>query len=118
MQFGLKSPGTGYNVKQVLMDFKYSELANTYIPSAYERLLLDAMQGDSALFIRSDAVEATWKFIDPLLRHLQNNKDFKLYGYPSCTWGPEEANQLIPEGWTEYPAYCSIEEEPKFTVLK
>lgn len=117
MQFGLKSPGSGYNVKQVQMDFKYSELANIYIPSAYERLLLDVMQGDPALFIRGDAVEATWKFIDPLLKYIQSNKDFKLYGYPSCTWGPEEANQLIPEGWSEYPAYCSIEEEPRFTIL-
>ncbi len=118
MQFGLKMPGTGYNVKQVQMDFKYSTLANTYIPSAYERLLLDAMQGDSSLFIRSDAVEATWKFIDPLLKHIQNNRDFKLYGYPSCTWGPLEADQLIPEGWSEYPAYCSIEDDPQFTILQ
>jgi glucose-6-phosphate 1-dehydrogenase len=118
MQFGLKAPGSGYNVKQEVMEFKYAELANTYIPSAYERLLLDAMQGDPSLFIRADAVEATWKFINPILNHIQNNKDFKLYGYPSCTWGPEEANALIPEGWCEYPIYCEIEDNPEYTILE
>ncbi len=117
LQFGLKSPGIGYNVKQVMMNFKYSDLAQTYIPSAYERLLLDAMQGDSSLFIRGDMVEATWRFIDPVLKHFKENKSIKLYGYPACTWGPMEADALIPEGWNTYANYCSIEDEPQFTIL-
>lgn len=103
MQVGLKTPGPGYHVKQVKMDFKYSELDGTYIPSAYERLLLDCMLGDSTLFIRGDAVEATWKFIDPILE-AKNDPEFKLYGYPSCTWGPLEATNLTQ--WYHFASKC------------
>jgi len=66
LQFGLKMPGAGFEVKQVSMDFKYESLSKVYLPDAYERLLLDAMLGDSTLYARSDALEASWKFIDPI----------------------------------------------------
>lgn len=46
LKFGLKMPGGGFTVKQVGMDFLYASLCNNYLPGAYERLLLDAMQGD------------------------------------------------------------------------
>ena len=48
------------------MDFKYNTLSKEKLPDAYERLLLDAMLGDSTLFSRNDALEASWKFIDPI----------------------------------------------------
>ena len=63
----MKVPGSGYQVKNVNMDFHYSQLQDTYLPEAYERLLLDCMVGDSTLYIRGDALEATWKFVQPLL---------------------------------------------------
>ena len=69
MKFGLKMPGAGFEVKQVSMDFRYDSLSKSYLPDAYERLLLDAMLGDSTLYARSDALEASWKFIDPILLH-------------------------------------------------
>jgi glucose-6-phosphate 1-dehydrogenase len=56
----------------------------------YERLLGDAMAGDSALFTRKDAVEAAWTVIDPILtsRH-------QVYEYEASSWGPKEADALI-----------------------
>ncbi len=57
LKFGLKMPGGGFTVKQVGMDFLYASLCNNYLPGAYERLLLDAMQGDSMLYTRDDALE-------------------------------------------------------------
>jgi glucose-6-phosphate 1-dehydrogenase len=56
----------------------------------YERLLGDAMAGDSALFTRKDAVEAAWTVIDPILasRH-------QVYEYEANSWGPKEADALI-----------------------
>jgi len=92
------------------MNFKYSDIANSYIPSAYERLLLDAMQGDASLFIRSDSVEATWRFLAPLLNVIQTNPIFNLYSYLPCTWGPSEANNLIPGGWHRYENYCKVDD--------
>lgn len=93
----MKVPGSGYQVKNVNMDFHYSQLQNTYLPEAYERLLLDCMVGDSTLYIRGDALEATWKFVQPLLDFWENNPDAPLHGYPAGSWGPSSADDLLDE---------------------
>lgn len=117
LKFGMKVPGAGFNVQEVGMDFHYSDLSNVRVPDAYERLLLDCIQGDATLFSRGDAVEATWQFIDPIIKHWEENPNIKLYGYPAGTWGPENADLLIdgPTGW-RYPcrnltsdsSYCEL----------
>lgn len=91
----MKVPGSGYKVKEVNMDFLYSQLQDTYVPGAYERLLLDAMLGDSTLYTRGDALEAAWKFVQPILTYWNENSEVPLYGYPSGSWGPEGADSLI-----------------------
>lgn len=93
----MKVPGSGYQVKNVNMDFHYSQLQDTYLPEAYERLLLDCMVGDSTLYIRGDALEATWKFVQPLLDFWENNPDAPLHGYPAGSWGPSCADDLMEE---------------------
>ena len=95
LKFGMKVPGAGYKVDTVNMDFHYSDLTNAYVPGAYERLILDCVQGDSTLYARGDAVESAWEFIDPILQEWEKNKDLKVYGYPAGTWGPEEAEALM-----------------------
>lgn len=95
LKTGMKIPGKGFNVKNVNMDFHYSDLDNTYLPDAYERLLLDCMVGDASLFTRADALEATWSFVQPILDFWKHNPDAPLYGYPSGSWGPECADALI-----------------------
>lgn len=95
LRIGMKLPGAGYQIKNVGMDFHYSDLADTHIPEAYERLLLDCMLGDATLYARADAVEACWKFVDPVLNEWKNNPDIKVYGYPAGTWGPKEASDLF-----------------------
>lgn len=91
----MKVPGSGYQVKNVNMDFHYSELQDAYLPEAYERLLLDCMVGDSTLYIRGDALEATWKFVQPLIDFWERNPDAPLHGYPAGSWGPNCADALI-----------------------
>ena len=59
--------------------------------SPYERLLGDAMRGDTDLFARQDAVEAEWRVVDPVV----GDDATPLYEYDPGTWGPEEADQLI-----------------------
>jgi glucose-6-phosphate 1-dehydrogenase len=95
LKFDMKEPGAGFNVKNVNMDFHYSDLADIRVPSAYERLLHDVMIGDSTLFSRDDEVETAWKFLQPVQSAWLNNPEIKVFGYPAGTWGPEHANDLI-----------------------
>ncbi|MBN2365625.1 MAG: glucose-6-phosphate dehydrogenase [Calditrichaeota bacterium] len=118
LNFGMKLPGAGFELKEVSMDFHYSDLADIYLPDAYERLLLDCMMGDNTLYARADAVEACWKFITPILDTWKENPEQKIYGYPAGTWGPREASDLFEdknEDW-RYPCknltgqgeYCEL----------
>ena len=63
---------------------------------AYERLLGDAMHGDSMLFVREDAVEAAWAIVEPIL-----DKAGALHSYEPGSWGPHEADRLTRDlgGW-------------------
>ena len=80
------------------MDFHYSDISNVYIPEAYERLIYDCMIGDSTLFLRADAVEEAWKFVEPIQKAWADDHSVKIYGYPAGTWGPDVADDLIAGG--------------------
>jgi glucose-6-phosphate 1-dehydrogenase len=95
LKFGMKIPGSGLKIKNVAMDFHYSDLTESKIPEAYERLLLDALIGDNTLFARADSLEESWKFIDPILKAWKEDRNIKLYGYPAGTWGPIEASSIF-----------------------
>jgi glucose-6-phosphate 1-dehydrogenase len=118
LKFGMKVPGTGFNIKNVGMDFHYSDLTEANVPEAYERLLLDALLGDSTLYARADGVEAAWEFVNPILSAWETDPSIKLYGYPAGSWGPIETRQLFDdpsEDW-RYPCknltsddtYCEL----------
>jgi len=94
LRFGLKEPGAGFVVKQVSMDFRYDSLSKVYLPGAYERLLLDAMLGDSTLYARSDALEASWRFVDPIEACWKKMGEKKLYTYKAGSKGPKEIKTL------------------------
>jgi glucose-6-phosphate 1-dehydrogenase len=64
-------------------------------PEAYERLLLDVMAGDATLFMRRDSVEASWKWITPVLDRWAELGAAPLPTYGPGDWGPPEAAQLI-----------------------
>ena len=95
MKFGMKVPGPGFNVQDVSMDFHYADLAQNNIPEAYQRLLIDCMQGGATLFTRGDAIEQSWTIVDPILAAWENNNSIPIYGYPAVTWGPIQADALI-----------------------
>ncbi|MCP9612146.1 glucose-6-phosphate dehydrogenase [Coprobacter tertius] len=96
MKFGLKIPGAGFEVKQVSMDFYYDSLKKDKLPDAYERLLLDAMLGDSTLYSRSDALEASWRFIDPIEKEWMKHPTRNLLYYKAGSNGPRQ-NLIGPE---------------------
>lgn len=106
LKFGLKVPGSGFDIKQVSMDFSYSALGGLPTGDAYARLIEDCMLGDPTLFTRSDAVEASWKFFDPILRYWKEHEDAPLYGYPAGTWGPLESEAMMTEHGAEWTNPC------------
>ncbi len=118
LKFGIKIPGAGFKVRNVNMDFHYSDFAEGRIPEAYERLIYDCMNGDSTLYTRSDAVLAAWKFLNPVLQAWKDDPSIPVYGYPAGTWGPGTADALIeePELTWRYPCknladdgvYCEL----------
>ena len=61
---------------------------------AYERVLTDAMAGDSTLFARQDYVEEAWRIVDPLLRNMP-----EVHPYEPHTWGPSNDDIVPPGGW-------------------
>ena len=117
LNFGMKIPGGDFRVQNVNMDFHYAELSNAYIPGAYERLLLDSMLGDSTLYMRADALEATWRFVDPILKAWKNDPAIPLYPYRAGTWGPEEANAMFDDKRIKWRYPCKNLDSDKYCEL-
>jgi glucose-6-phosphate 1-dehydrogenase len=94
INFNSKVPGKA-QAELVDMDFLYKSGFNEYLPEAYERLLVDAMIGESTLFTRSDEVEQAWRLVDSLqnLWKQQAVRDLPLYACGSM--GPVESDLLL-----------------------
>jgi glucose-6-phosphate 1-dehydrogenase len=96
IQFEAKVPDTLADTKSVRMDYHYrEEFGSRPLPEAYERLLLDVINGDASLFTRADQTELSWQLIDPILRGWQSPDAPPLSYYDPGEWGPIESNQLL-----------------------
>lgn len=95
LQFEAKLPGSGQETRSVDMEFHYrSSFGGDALPDAYERLLLDALNGDASLFTRADEIEAAWRLIDPLVCAADEVCD-PLPTYRPGSSGPAEADAFI-----------------------
>jgi glucose-6-phosphate 1-dehydrogenase len=92
--FGAKVPGPTFRVRNVSMNFLYSQAFPGETVDAYDRLLLDAMVGDPTLFIRDDEVHRAWEIVAPFQRVFAKD-EVPLAPYRAGSWGPEEADRLI-----------------------
>ena len=95
LRFGSKLPGSTVQVRPVSMDFRYGTSFGVPAPEAYERLILDCMLGEAALFTRNDEVDAAWTFVNRILESWRRSPVKNLSGYPAGTWGPQEAQDFI-----------------------
>ena len=95
IKFNSKVPGSGENIKPVVMDFKYGESFNVPAPDAYERLILDCLLGDPTLFTRADEVEAQWQIITPVIEGWEDGNGAEVDLYRAGTVGPKEADDFI-----------------------
>lgn len=98
LRFEVKAPNTIAETRSVDMDFHYAEaFGSSAVPEAYERLLLDAIQGDASLFTRADEVEAAWALMDPILQVWEQKGKPPLTFYEPGSDGPAEANRLLEQ---------------------
>ncbi len=95
LRFGAKLPGQAVKLREVNMDFRYGTSFGIPTPEAYERLLLDAMLGDSKLFARNDEVETAWALMTNFLKGWEQQGVVRLPQYAAGTWGPTEADKWI-----------------------
>jgi glucose-6-phosphate 1-dehydrogenase len=88
----LSKAADGTGSRDVHLDLPFAaELGKP--PAPYERLLHDALTGDHALFSREDAVEETWRILQPLI-----DKPPAVVPYEQGSWGPAAADDLLPAG--------------------
>lgn len=107
LKFQAKIPGAGLQMSPVDLEFHYETAFNVEeIPTAYERLLLDAIQGDASLFARSDEIELAWDIIDPIIQAWESEEAPELATYPAGSWGPTEAEQLLAHEDRSWRQYC------------
>jgi glucose-6-phosphate 1-dehydrogenase len=105
--FQAKVPDSDQELRSVDMDFHYRDsFKDRSLPEAYERLLLEALKGDAALFTRSDGIEASWKVIDSVVRGWEAQNLPPLVTYPRGAWGPAEADQLLARAGHEWRLGC------------
>jgi glucose-6-phosphate 1-dehydrogenase len=98
LRFEAKEPGAGMRTRSVDMEFHYAEdLSDGPLPEAYERLLLDALQGDASLFARGDEIELAWGLIDPIVEGWHGEQAPPLAPYPAGSWGPAAAQDLVQQ---------------------
>jgi len=89
-----KIPGYTTLLRPVNMDFAYGNAFGDVTPEAYERLLLDALVGDSTLYTRKDEIETSWAFITRILQGWQADSD-PIPQYRAGSSGPDESRQLM-----------------------
>ena len=77
------------------------------LPGAYERLILDALQGDASLFTRSDEIELAWAIVDPVLEGWAGEHAPVLAFYELGTWGPGKTDEFIQADGRKWWYGCS-----------
>jgi len=95
LSFSVKSPGNGMVMVPAHLAFDYRDRFGEITTPAYERLLLDAIQGDPSLFLRADEVEAAWRFTDAVRASWSGPQAPPVLDYDPGGWGPEEADALF-----------------------
>ncbi|AEF24414.1 glucose-6-phosphate dehydrogenase [Pseudomonas fulva] len=95
LQLMAKNPGKGMRLQPVELDLNLADAFNKQRRwDAYERLLLDVIEGDSTLFMRRDEVEAAWQWVDPIIKgwqqHYQSPRP-----YAAGSNGPEQLEHLL-----------------------
>lgn len=94
LYFLAKVPGDAMRLQQVSLDLDFGEQFAARRAEAYERLLLDAIRGNLALFVRQDELEQAWRWVEPIMTAwAQDSNPPK--PYTAGTWGPAASSALL-----------------------
>lgn len=111
LRLNVKKPGLSLSMEEVSMQFCYKSLFQMGLVEAYEKLLYDAIQGDTTLFPQAEDIEASWQFVQPILNHL-SLPETRPQLYPGGSWGPESFSELIEQdgrSWIQpQPDTCAV----------
>jgi len=111
-KFQAKVPGSAQEMRLVDMAFHYrSSFGIETLPDAYERLLLDTLQGDASLFARSDEIELAWQLIDPIVQGWESPDAPPLATYEPDSWGPTEADDFLAREGHVWRRGCTRHED-------
>jgi glucose-6-phosphate 1-dehydrogenase len=91
----VRAPGERLSAREVELELNHVEGKDL---EPYEELLGDALAGDSFRFAREDYVEEAWRIVDPAIK-----AGTRIHAYEPGTWGPAEADRLVPGGWFVAP---------------
>ena len=90
-----KEPGPGgFDLRPVGLDLSFEETFGIRYPDAYERLLMEVLRGNPALFMRRDEVEAAWQWADSIIEAWDKTKH-KVESYVAGSWGPSASSLLL-----------------------
>ncbi len=118
LRFETKIPGAGMRTQSVDMNFLYEQnFGKDTLPAAYERLILDALHGDAALFTRSDEIELAWSLIDPILEGWAGPHAPVLAFYESGTWGPGKTDEFIQADGRKWLYGCDSKTDDVFLLV-
>ncbi len=108
LHFQTKVPDAGMKLRMTDLDFSFREEFSSSLPDAYQRLLLDALNGDASLFARSDEVELAWGIIDPIIAAWKSPAAPNLEVYPVALWGPEGSRLWMEEQGRNWFDICPV----------
>jgi glucose-6-phosphate 1-dehydrogenase len=108
LNFQTKVPDAGMQLRSTNLDFKFAREFTGVMPDSYQRLLLDAMNGDASLFARHDEVEVAWSIIDPILAAWQSPAAPPLETYPTGEWGPVSSTAWMGAQGREWFDVCPV----------
>jgi glucose-6-phosphate 1-dehydrogenase len=100
-----KQPGLGMNLQSVHLDLAFDQFFKEARMEAYQRLLLDVIDGRLALFVRRDEQEAAWTWVEPILNEWAK-PGRPPRPYAAGTWGPAASSAMLAQHDT-----CWLEEE-------
>ena len=90
-----KEPGPGgFDLQPVSLDLSFEETFGLRYPDAYERLLMEVLRGNPALFMRRDEVECAWQWVDTIIANWEATEQ-KVETYVAGSWGPTASSLLL-----------------------
>jgi len=108
LHFQTKVPDAGMSLRLTDLSFSFQRAYHGSLPDAYQRLLLDAMNGDASLFARSDEVELAWNIVDPIIAAWKEQATASLASYPIGQWGPDSSNVWMQSQGREWFDVCPV----------